>query len=428
MNSLRPLRWSGFVLSPRTRPYSSLSHRQHLQRLPRPQCCLRHQSTSSAVQQQDSPDLLEDDHVSNPMPLPSPPLHLATKSSRLNALHSRLSLSPRIPVQTLARCLIHPSADPNPHFNNASLSVLGKDILGYYTSEAILSRYPRLPTEVVFSAMWAFCGPRTLAAITREWGVEFAAAPGEEVDSGLLQFARREAGNAGVNGTGIQIKELEGKPEGVSINRPKGYAKGWNKGVSSKTVYDDYFGNEITSSDNTAPSTTLIDPDTPAAPSLQSNVNTATEGTTLEDASTSFVRALFGAIYLHTGLPLAKAFYTSHILSRHLDYSSLFSFRSPTRDLARLCARENFLPPVARIIAETGRVSRHPVFVVGIFSGREKLGEGSGSSLDEARIRAAVSALKGWYLYSPLDVKVPSQAKRGEEFPGVMIDGGEVII
>ena len=275
--------------------------------------------------------------------------------------------------------------------------------------------------------MWAFCGPRTLAAITREWGVEFAAAPGGEVDSGLLQFARRDAGNAGVDGTGVQLKELGGKQEGVSMNRPSGYARGWRKGVSSRTVYDDYFGNEITSSDTNIPTTTLTDPNAPSAP-LRSNTNTAIEGTTLEDASTSFVRALFGALYLHTGLPLTKAFYTSHILSRHLDYSSLFSFRQPTRDLARLCARENFLPPVARIIAETGRESRHPVFVVGIFSGREKLGEGSGGSLDEARIRAAVNALKGWYLYSPLDVKVPSQAKRGEDFPGVMIDGGEVVV
>ena len=361
------------------------------------------------------------------MRFPSPPPKLATKSVRLNALHARLSLSPRLPVQTLARCLVDPSADPHPHFNNASLSVLGKDILGYYTSEAILCRYPRLPTEVVFSAMWAFCGPKTLAAITREWGVEIAAAPGGEVDAGLLQFSRQEAGNASVNGTGIQVKELGGKQEGVSINRPRGEAKGWRKGVSSRTVYDDYFGNEITSSKTDTPSTTLTDPNS-SATSLRNNVNIALNGTNLEDASTSFVRALFGALYLHTGLPLTKAFYTSHILSRHLDYSSLFSFRQPTRDLARLCARENFLPPVARIIAETGRESRHPVFIVGIFSGKEKLGEGSGGSLDEARIRAAVSALKGWYLYSPLDVKVPSQAKRSEEFPGVMIDGGEVIV
>ena len=421
MKSVRLLRWSGSVLSLRTRPCCSFTQRPPQSRHPPFPRQTRFQSASSAAQLQHAP---EADYEPDFMRFPSPPPDRAKASARLNALHARLSLSPRLPIETLARCLVHPSADPNPYFNNASLSVLGQDILGYYTAEAILCRYPRLPTEVVFSAMWAFCGPKTLTAIAREWGTEIAAAPGGEVDSGLLQFSRREAGNAAVNNTGIQLKELEGKREGKSVTKPIAEPKGWRRGVSSRTAYGDSFGNQSSPSETDSSSSNNID----HSSSHISVRHQVKKGTTLEDASTSFVRALFGALYLHTGLPLTKAFYTSHILSRHLDYSSLFSFRQPTRDLARLCAREDFLPPVARIIAETGRQSRHPVFVVGVFSGREKLGEGSGGSLDEARIRAAVSALKGWYLYSPLDVKFPSQAKRGVEFQPVMIDGGEVIV
>ena len=421
MKSVRLLRWGSSILSPHTRPRCSLTQCQHQLRYPLYSRQTRLQSISSAAQQQHAS---EDDHEPDFTLFPSPPPEHAKASARLNALHARLALSPRLPVETLARCLIHSSADPNPHFNNASLSVLGHDILGYYTAEAILCRYPRLPTEVVFSAIRAFCGPKTLATIAREWGTEVAAAPGGEVDPGLLQFSRREAGNAPVDNTGIQLKELEGKRKGESIAKANAEQKGWRRGVSSKTIHGDYSGNEPTPSETGTSSLMSIDHKS-SDPPLLDNV---AKSTTLEDASTSFVQALFGALYLHTGLPLTKAFYTSHILSRHLDYSALFSFRQPTRDLARLCARENFLPPVARVIAETGRQSRHPVFVVGVFSGREKLGEGSGGSLDEARIRAAVSALKGWYLYSPLDVKVPSQAKRGEEFLPVMIDGGEVIV
>lgn len=87
---------------------------------------------------------------------------------------------------------------------------------------------------------------------------------------------------------------------------------------------------------------------------------------------------------------------------------------------------------MAGIISETGRLSRHPVFVVGVYSGHDKLGEGVGSSLDEARNRAAVAALKSWYLYSPLEVYLPSDTEDGGEKarrwkPG-LIDGGEVIV
>ena len=189
--------------------------------------------------------------------------------------------------------------------------------------------------------------------------MEIAAAPGGEVDPGLLQLLRREPGNAPVGNTGIQLKELKDSRKPDSIARANAEEWGWSRGVDSITTHGNELGKEPVSSESDASSPALIDHENTT---LQ---NRTAKATTLEDASTSFVRAIFGALYLHTGLPLTKAFYTSHILSRHLDYSALFSFRQPTRDLARLCARENLLPPVARIIAETGRQSRHPVFVVG---------------------------------------------------------------
>lgn len=148
------------------------------------------------------------------------------------------------------------------------------------------------------------------------------------------------------------------------------------------------------------------------------------------EACTGFVRAVFGGVYVHGGRVAAKAFFNAHVASRKLDVGRLFEFRQPTRDLSRLCAREGFDGPVARLLSETGRASRTPVFVVGVFSGREKLGEGTGASLDEARIRAAISALKGWYLYSPVEVRVPSDVEGGaaKEWRPVLIDGGEVIV
>lgn len=116
-------------------------------------------------------------------------------------------------------------------------------------------------------------------------------------------------------------------------------------------------------------------------------------------------------------------------MSRQLNMASLIQFRTPTKDLSRLCAREGFEPPVARILSETGRLSRHPVFIVGVFSGKEKLGEGAGASLDEARTRAAVAALKGWYLYSPLDWRLPSDAEEpgSRAWESQYVDMGDVV-
>ena len=439
MKSFHLLRWSGSVLSPRTRPCSFA--RQHQLRAQIP-FSLRRLQSSAANSIQSTEDYEDGDdeaeafefkadysHVNSPSAtetilrtLPSPPPARAQTSSRLSALHSRLMLPPRLPLETLARCLVDPSADEYALFNNAPLSVLGSDLLGLHTSEYILCRYPRLPTGVVFAAMSAYVGPRTLAAITREWGVEVAAAPGGEVDPGYLQCQRREAGNASVEGTGTQFKELPRVAEDLSV-RPNAelmQQKGWRRGVSSQTLSDNYFGEEVTHSN-------LDYTERPALRSQDAHA-TANDGVTLEEASTGFVRALMGAIYLHAGKKAAYNFFKAHFLSRHLDVSKLFEFRQPTRDLSKLCAREGFESPTARLISETGRKSRTPVFVVGIFAGKDKLGEGAGASMDEARIRAAIAALKGWYLYSPLQVKVPSQAESGKEWEPVLIDCGEVIV
>ncbi|KAF2654898.1 ribonuclease III [Lophiostoma macrostomum CBS 122681] len=324
--------------------------------------------------------------------LPSPRTAEADKSAKLAALRSRLSLHQRFPLQTLARTLVHPSADPNPAFNNASLSMLGSNLLGYYTTEYLLSHYPRLPMPVMFAAVEAYIGPRALATVASEWGIEAAAEPGGEVDPGLLQFRRLRSG--------------EDPP---SPAKRKGPYK-WNITTTHKILQSDEFGSA------TRP---------PAAQEL------ARLPIPLEEAAQSFVRALIGGLHLHLGAPLVKRFFRDHFLSRHLDLSTLFDFRTPTRDLSRLCAREGFEAPVARLISETGRLSRHPVFVVGVYSGKDKLGEGAGSSLDESRFRAAAAALKGWYLYRPLEVTVPSSTEGGlnaTRWKPNMIDCGEVIV
>ncbi|KAK7184526.1 54S ribosomal protein L3 [Paraphaeosphaeria sporulosa] len=330
-------------------------------------------------------------HV-KPEHMPSPHPYEANQSIKLSVLRARLSLPQRFPLQTLARTLVHPSADPDPAFNNASLSILGGNLLSYYTSEHLLCNYPRLPMEVVFAATEAYVGPRALAIVASEWGIEAAAEPGGEVEPGLLQFKRLKPG------------------EGIPAALRKQVPWKWNVTQTHRIVATDEFGSRN------------------APPTPQSLANVPVP---MEEAAQSFVRALVGSLHLHLGAPLVKRFFKSHFLSRHLEISDMFDFRTPTRDLSRLCAREGFEAPVARLISETGRLSRHPVFVVGIYSGKDKLGEGAGASLEEARFRAAAASLKAWYLYRPLDVTVPSSME-GEldttKWKPNMIDCGEVIV
>jgi len=61
-------------------------------------------------------------------------------------------------------------------------------------------------------------------------------------------------------------------------------------------------------------------------------------------------------------------------------------------------------------LKETGRFSNSPIFVVGVYSGADKLGEGFGSSLKMAEYRAAEDALHRLYLTrTPSDLlKLPS--------------------
>ncbi|KAK5039728.1 54S ribosomal protein L3 mitochondrial [Exophiala sideris] len=385
MKRLRLLRWSGSVLSPRTRPESLQSAIPNFRRC----------QATAALQSEPHDDIevtpfLSEDALTS---LPSPPVTAAKTSAKLAALHARLSLPRQLPLETLARTLVDESADPSVRFNNRPFAVLGNDLLGYYTSEHILSQYPRLPMAVVFAAMYAYHGPATLTAVAREWGVEAAAEPGGEVDPGLLQFKRLPPG-----------PRPEQPDSQVIETREEGKSK-FRRTMSSRAVYDDQFG-EVKKRDE----------------------EIELKGVTLQRAATQFVRSVFGAVYLHAGRTAVKQLYNDHITSRQVNIGNLFQFKNPTKDLSRLCAREGFQAPVAKILSETGRKSRTPVFVVGIFSGSDMLGEGAGASLDEARTRAAVAAMKGWYLYSPTEVRLPSEMEEpgAKPWTPILVDAGEI--
>ncbi|GAP86391.1 putative 54S ribosomal protein L3 [Rosellinia necatrix] len=337
-------------------------------------------------------------------PLPSPHPDKALRSAKLAALHARLALSSKFPIKTLARALVDPSADAQPRFNNANLAFVGATLLQYHTSEMLVTKYPRLPMAIMFAAMKGYAGEPALHRIARAWGVESAAAPGAEVDPGYLQFSTQSP-TVAVHKWGYVRSEAK------ELTKYK-----WRRGMSSRVVFDDPFGNTI-------PEPTKND--TPLSPQEEKEIRDDVE----QNARANFVRAVVGAVYLHCGRDTAKIFIKSHVLSRQLDLEYLFNFKMPQLELTRLCAREDFEPPVARLLSETGRLSRTPVYVVGIYSGRDKLGEAAGSCLDTAKVAACINTLKSWYLYSPGETAVPSDTLADDtvRWKPPYIDMGEII-
>lgn len=339
-------------------------------------------------------------------PLPSPHPSRARSSAKLAALHARLSLSPKIPVETLARALVDPSADAHPKYNNANLALVGSSLLSYHVSEFLITKYPRLPMAILFSAMKGYAGTQVLHQVARAWGVEQAAAPGEEVDPGLLQLDP------------MKPTLVMNKWGYVRAETPESQRWRTGRGLSGRVVFYDAFGDS-----GAARAREQLDV------SGDQNTKDLLVQTAPPNAHANFVRAVIGAVYLHCGRDAAKSFVRSHFLTRQLDLENMFAFRLPTRELSRLCARENFEPPVARLESETGRLSRTPVFVVGIYSGRDKLGEGTGSDLDSARVAASINCLKAWYLYSPGEVPLPSDmfTEDAEPWKPAYVDIGEII-
>lgn len=117
-----------------------------------------------------------------------------------------------------------------------------------------------------------------------------------------------------------------------------------------------------------------------------------------KDVAAQSVRAIVAVLFQELGMPAVRGFVHSHLLSRRLDLASLLKFRDPKRVLSSTCKKYGKPAPQSRMLAETGRLSIHPVFVVGVYSGAIQLGEGTGSSIRMAEFRAAEDALRRLYL------------------------------
>lgn len=136
----------------------------------------------------------------------------------------------------------------------------------------------------------------------------------------------------------------------------------------------------------------------------------SSEAALIRDVAADSFRAVVALVFQEQGLSAVRRFITAHLLNRSLDLAKMLKFNDPKRALTSTCIKYGKELPQSRIVAETGRLSINPIFVVGVWSGVTKIGEGSGSSIRMAEFRAAEDALRRLYLTeTPLgDFDVPS--------------------
>eukprot|EP00088_Acartia_fossae_P022857 TRINITY_DN23961_c0_g1_i1.p1 TRINITY_DN23961_c0_g1~~TRINITY_DN23961_c0_g1_i1.p1 ORF type:complete len:124 (-),score=0.76 TRINITY_DN23961_c0_g1_i1:432-749(-) len=102
----------------------------------------------------------------------------------------------------------------------------------------------------------------------------------------------------------------------------------------------------------------------------------------------------------------------------------------PKRMLSALLKRHGRERPLSRMLRETGRLSVSPIYVVGVFTGTERIGVGYGSSIKMAEHRAAQNALNSYFLKELSDFELPS-AIEGEDtttfFPAPLGDSTPIL-
>ncbi|KTW30612.1 hypothetical protein T552_00328 [Pneumocystis carinii B80] len=296
-------------------------------------------------------------------------------SAKLFALHARLKLGPQFPNATLVKTFLDFKVTNGlgPVPNNRPLFTLGTCITEYFVTEYLMARWPRLPCKIMNAALSGYCGTKALSKIGLEWGLETS---NKEVNV-VPKSSKNELDN-------VFFEVLSEARNGKLVFKKRSLHD------CSSSMYNKH----------------------------------------LEKVVSRMVLSVIGGVYLHCGLVPVKKFVNDHVMSRHLSISSMFSFEQPGRELSVLCSRQKLEPPVSRLIAETGRRSSAPLFVVGVYSGNDKLGEGHGSSLKEAKYRASVDALKAWYLYESKEFNCPSKTLENDKeiYTPVHIDYGEVIV
>ncbi|CAI2167113.1 8062_t:CDS:2 [Funneliformis geosporum] len=204
--------------------------------------------------------------------------------------------------------------------SNKSFKDLGNSAILLYLTEYFHMKYPLLHTDYLKDVLEVYSGRSTLAALGYEIGLNHVVRWNKSIEV-------------------FSTTENEGKSESTNKNE-------------SPTAY-------------------------------KSRKITITIGRAVINA----VKAIVGALYLDKGPNSAKTFVHDNLLSREFDIQTLYDIKEPKRHLTALMKRLEREHPISRhlyipYIVIAGRKTKEPIFVIGAYSGTEKLAEGFGKIKD----------------------------------------------
>lgn len=105
--------------------------------------------------------------------------------------------------------------------------------------------------------------------------------------------------------------------------------------------------------------------------------------------------AVIGAIYLERGYEDTEKFIATHILSKLEDILETGSWRDPKSHLQEVSQRIDGHTPVYKVLGEEGP-DHDKIFTLGVYVGDKLMGNGSGSSKQNAQQEAAKAALDAY--------------------------------
>jgi ribonuclease III len=105
------------------------------------------------------------------------------------------------------------------------------------------------------------------------------------------------------------------------------------------------------------------------------------------------LEALIGAIYLDQGYEAAKEFVEREIMVELPNIINVGAYLDPKSKLQEIVQDKRGVTPAYNVLSESGP-DHNKIFLVGVFLGKERVGQGTGPSKQEAEISAAENALK----------------------------------
>ena len=105
------------------------------------------------------------------------------------------------------------------------------------------------------------------------------------------------------------------------------------------------------------------------------------------------LESVIGAIYIDAGYDVAKEFIMREILVELPGIINEGAYLDPKSKLQEIVQEKKGVTPTYQVLSESGP-DHDKVFVVGVYFGKTKIGEGKGPSKQESEVAAAEDALK----------------------------------